>query len=182
MKRMEVTEKKIGEYTFYIKPFPAFTAANISGDLAALAAPMIGALAPLMGNDTKTTGDAVSGIMDTDIEEALPVVTKAFSSLSGSQFERLMKKLLIDSENVSVEGEATDGKTMIMSYDLANEVFCGELQDMFILCFEVLKINFGGFFKKIGAQFGGLQGLTRKGTPTSENGESSTQASSQTSK
>lgn len=181
MKRMEVTEKKIGDYTFYIKPFPAFTAANISGDLAALAAPMIGALAPLMGNDTKTTGDAVSGIMDTDIEDALPVVTKAFSSLSGSQFERLMKKLLIDSENVSVEGEGVDG-LKIMNYDIANEVFCGELQDMFILCFEVLKINFGGFFKKLGAQFGGLQGLTRKGTPMSENGESSIQASSQTSK
>lgn len=172
MKRMEVTQKKIGEYTFYIKPFPAFTAANISGDLAALAAPMIGALAPLVGNEPKTTGEAVSGIMDTDIEDALPTITKAFSSLSGSQFERLMKKLLIDSENISVEGEATDGQTKIMSYDLANEVFCGELQDMFVLCFEVLKLNFGGFFKKLGAQSGGLRGLIQKGTPTSENGES----------
>lgn len=171
MKRMEVTQKTIGDYTFYIKPFPAFTAANISGDLAALVAPMIGALAPLVGGDTKTTGEAVSGIMDTDIEDALPTITKAFSSLSGSQFERLMKKLLIDSENVSVEGEATDGQVKIMNYDLANEVFCGELQDMFILCFEVLKLNFGGFFKKLGAQFGGLQGLMAKGTPTSENGE-----------
>lgn len=41
----------------------------------------------------------------------------------------------------------------------------------FILCFEVLKINFSGFFKKLGAQFGGLQGFTAKGTPRSKNGE-----------
>ena len=36
MKQMEVTEKKIGDNTFYIKPFPAFVAVNISGDLASV--------------------------------------------------------------------------------------------------------------------------------------------------
>lgn len=170
MKRMEVTQKKIGEYTFYIKPFPAFTAANISGDLASLVAPMLSSLAPLLGETPKTTKAAVSGLLDADVEEALPLVTKAFSGLSGNQFERLLRKLLIDSENVSVEGETTDGQTMIMSYDLANEVFCGEIQDMFVLCFEVLKLNFSGFFKKLGALFGGQQETTPAEAPTSKSG------------
>ncbi|MBQ4121647.1 MAG: hypothetical protein IJD35_06500, partial [Clostridia bacterium] len=49
MKQMEVTEKKIGESTFYIKPFPAFVSANISGELAALITPMLSGLAPLVG-------------------------------------------------------------------------------------------------------------------------------------
>ena len=68
-----------------------------------------------------------------------------------------MKKLLIDNKNISVEGEATDGDTKPLTMDLANEVFCGEIQDMYILCFEVIKINFKGFFEKIGAQFGSLK-------------------------
>ena len=42
MKQMEVTEKQIGESTFYIKPFPAFTAVNISGELAAILSPAAG--------------------------------------------------------------------------------------------------------------------------------------------
>ena len=47
---MKFTEKQIGENTFYIKPFPAFVAANISGDLAAVITPMIGSLAPLFAD------------------------------------------------------------------------------------------------------------------------------------
>ena len=42
LKQMEVIEKKIGDNTFYIKKFPAFTAVNISGELAAVLAPFIG--------------------------------------------------------------------------------------------------------------------------------------------
>ena len=81
-------------------------------------------------------------------EDALPVLTSAFSSISGDKFERLMKKLLIDNKNISVESEATDGEVKLLSYDLANEVFCGDVQDMYILCFEVIRLNFKGFSRK----------------------------------
>ena len=178
MKRMEVFEKQIGDYTFYIKPFAAFTAANISGDVAALVAPMIGALSPLTrGTDG---GQDASSILDADVEDVLPSLSNAFSRLSGDQFERLMKKLLIDNKNVSVEGEATCGRAMLMDYDLANEVFCCEVQDMYLLCWEVLKLNFRGFFKKAGALFGGLQGSIQAVAPTLSTGANSTQANSAT--
>ena len=62
----------------------------------------------------------------------------------------------------------------VLDKDLADEVFCGELQDMFILCYEVIKLNFKGFFKRVGIQSGSLIDKLRKGTPTSENGETST--------
>lgn len=165
MKRMEITEKRIGENTFYLKPFPAFTAANISGELAALITPMISALAPLAGGKA-TAAD----IMSVEIEDAAPAITNAFSSLSGDKVERLMKKLLIDNQNISVDNPES-GRTEVLSMDLANELFCGDVQDMFLLCFEVIKINFGGFFKKLGAQFGDLSGLTEKVTPSSESTE-----------
>ena len=50
MKRMETTEKVIGENTFYIRPFAAFTAANISGEVIAVLSPVLGGLAPLFGD------------------------------------------------------------------------------------------------------------------------------------
>lgn len=174
MKQMEVTEKTIGENTFYLKPFPAFTAVNISGELAAILTPMLGSLVALVGgssNGEKSTEEKAESVMDIDVEDALPVLSNAFSSLSGDKFERLMKKLLIDHKNISVECEATDGKVKPLTMELANEVFCGDVQDMYILCFEVIKLNFSGFFKKLGAQFGNLQGLLQKKTPSTDDGE-----------
>ncbi len=177
MKQMEVTEKKIGEYTFYIRPFPAFVAANISGELAALLTPMIGSLAPLAGGAMKENSEQTSksDVMDVEIETALPAISNAFSSVSGDKFESLMKKLLINQKNVSVSGEATNGEVKELSLDIANEVFCGEVQDMYLLCFYVIKLNFGGFFKKLGTQFGNLQEIIQKRmAPRLENGEPST--------
>ena len=166
MKRTEVIEKVIGENRFYIKPFAAFTAANISGDLAAIVTPMIGSLAPLLKD--KEEG---SDLMSMEVEDALPAISSAFSSLSGDKFERMMRKLLIDHQNISVEAEATDGNVKLMDMDIANEVFCGEVQDMFILCFEVIRINFSGFFKKLGARFGSLQEVMKKAAPESTSTE-----------
>lgn len=173
VKQMEVTEKKIGDATFYIRPFPAFTAANISGELSALVAPMLGGILPLV-NGTKVDENGVADLMDMQIEDALPAVSAAFSSLSGDKFERLMRQLLINNKNISVcSDDATDGETKLLTYDLANEVFCGDVQDMFILCFEVIRINFKGFFKKLGARFGALQKLTDlMKEPSKANGES----------
>lgn len=161
MKRLEVTEKRIGENVFYLKPFPAFTAANISGELAALITPMVSGLAPLLGGKANA-----ADIMSVELEDAAPAITGAFSSLSGDKVERLMRKLLIDNQNISVDNPE-NGRIEILTMDLANEIFCGEVQDMFLLCFEVIKINFGGFFKKLGAQFGDLQGLAEKVAPSS---------------
>lgn len=167
MKQMEVTEKRIGENAFYIKPFPAFVAANLSGELVALLAPILGSLAPLFGTDE-------ANVMEVELGDALPSLSKAFSSLSGDKFERIMRKLLIDSKNISVEGEATDNEVKLLSYDLANEVFCGEIEEMYLLCFEVIKLNFGGFFKKLGTQSGSLQGMLQKMVPGMNNTEPST--------
>ena len=145
MRRMQTIEKVIGENTFYIRPFGAFAAANISGELAALLSPILAGIAPLFGGlDTGDGGsDAVANPLDMDIEEAMPAISSALSTISGDKVERMMRRLLIDQQNISVQGEDTDGNTVILDKDLADEVFCGELQDMFILCYEVK-----GFFQE----------------------------------
>lgn len=173
MKQMNVTEKRIGENSFFIKPFPAFTAANLSGELAAILAPVLAGLAPLFGN---VDGD--EDVMNMDMEKALPSIGAAFSGISGDRFEKIMKKLLIDNRNISVEGEATDNETKLLSYDLANEIFCGDIDEMYMLCFEVIKLNFGGFFKKLGTQSGSLKDMLQKKIPSTKNTESSTSTDS----
>lgn len=185
MKRMEVTEKVIGENTFYIKPFAAFTAANISGEVISVLSPVLGGLAPLFGGmgkeeankevDKEAESSEGASWMDVDIEKALPSITDALGSVDGDKIEHLMKRLLVDTGNISVEGPDTDGSVKKLDRDLADEVFCGEIQDMVILCFEVIKLNFKGFFKKLGARSGILAGNIQKMVaPTSTSGESST--------
>ena len=194
MKRMERTEKVIGENTFYIVPFAAFTATNISAELSAVLSPMLGSMGAMIGNiDAEAAMRAVSqpsfnagneaeedrgvtasDIMNMDMEKVLPALASAFGSLSGDRLERLMRRLLVDHQNISVEGEITDGRVVTLDKDLADEVFCGDIQDMFILCYEVIKVNFSGFFKKLGVQFGRQLRAMAKEKEKSSDTESST--------
>lgn len=155
MKQLQTHEKKIGENRFFIRPFKAFDAAFISAELINLLSPVFGVIAPLMG----AAADNPESIMDMDAEVVIDKAAPALSRISGAKLEGVMKTMMIEHGNVSVEGPETDGSTVVLSEDLANEVFCGELQDMFILCFEIIRINYKGFFKKLGDRFGGLKDL-----------------------
>lgn len=176
MKQMETTMKKIGETSFYIVPFPAFTSARISGQLVSIIAPIFGSFAPMLkGVDANNT----DSLMDMNIEEALPTISEALSQIDGDKLEHLMKQLLIDYRNVSYKDE--EGEVDTLTYDDANEIFCGEFQDMLMLCWEVIKLNFGGFFKKLTGQSGSLKEFTEKAKKKlqvtsigSKSGESST--------
>ncbi|MCD7826350.1 MAG: hypothetical protein LUH14_10385 [Clostridiaceae bacterium] len=173
MARLRQTEPKqetIGEYNFYIKPFPAMVAANLTGDLASLLTPLLAALLPLVGNDTKE-GEEDGGLLDIDVDQAAASMAKSMEGFSGKRVEAMMKKLLVTYKNVAVEIPELDEddtptgeyEQEILDMDLVNELFCGEVQDMFILAFYVIRLNFNGFFKKIAGQFGKAgEGLARK--------------------
>ena len=139
LKQIEPTTVEVSGIKFIITPFSAFKAANISGELATVLAPVFGTLLPLVKNQNG----------DIDVEDA----TKAISScaaINGDKLEALMKKLLLNG-NVSVEMNDENGEADVqrLDIDVANEVFCGEVQDMFRLCFEVIKVNYSGFFEKL---------------------------------
>lgn len=140
----------IGENTFYIRPFGAFAAANISGELAALLSPILAGIAPLFGGlDTGDGGsDAAANPLDMDIEEAMPAISSALSTISGDKVERMMRRLLIDQQNISVQGEDTDGDTVILDKDLADEVFCGELQGYVHPVLRSYQAELQGFFQE----------------------------------
>lgn len=148
MKQLEAHSVAIGENTFYIRPLPAFKAANMSGELASLVLPILTGLAPMLGG-----ADADKGLFDVDLEAAAPTIAEAFTSLSGDKLEAILKHLLIAGRNISVETPESD-KAVLLTEDLANELFCAEVQDMFMLAFEVIRTNYNGFFKKLAARFG----------------------------
>lgn len=176
MKQLESREVTIGENIFYIRPLPAFKAANLSGELAALVLPLVTGLTSLIPAGT-TAENMGNGLFDIDVKDAGPAISAAFSSLSGDKIEAILKHLLIAGKNISVEvpGE----RVQILTEDLANEVFCEDVQDMFILAFEVIRTNYNGFFKKLGGRFGPVvEALKQTVTPSQTSTESSTSAAS----
>lgn len=176
MKQLESREVTVGENIFYIRPLPAFKAANLSGELAALVLPLVTGLTSLIPAGTKAENMG-NGLFDIDVKDAGPAISAAFSSLSGDKIEAILKHLLIAGKNVSVEvpGE----RVQILTEDLANEVFCEDVQDMFILAFEVIRTNYNGFFKKLGGRFGPVvEALKQTVTPSQTSTESSTSAAS----
>ena len=176
MKQLESREVTVGENIFYIRPLPAFKAAHLSGELAALVLPLVTGLTSLIPAGT-TAENMGNGLFDIDVKDAGPAISAAFSSLSGDKIEAILKHLLIAGKNISVEvpGE----RVQILTEDLANEVFCEDVQDMFILAFEVIRTNYNGFFKKLGGRFGPVvEALKQTVTPSQTSTESSTSAAS----
>lgn len=176
MKQLESREVTVGENIFYIRPLPAFKAANLSGELAALVLPLVTGLTSLIPAGT-TAENMGNGLFDIDVKDAGPAISAAFSSLSGDKIEAILKHLLIAGKNISVE--VPGGRVQILTEDLANEVFCEDVQDMFILAFEVIRTNYNGFFKKLGGRFGPVvEALKQTVTPSQTSTESSTSAAS----
>ncbi len=48
LKQVTPTKVPVGDMEFYIRPFPAFKAANITGELASVLTPLLGMLVPLI--------------------------------------------------------------------------------------------------------------------------------------
>lgn len=167
MKQLEPRTVTVGENKFYIRPLPAFKAANLTGELAALVLPLISGLAPLL--DKVDSSKEGGGLMDLDIADAAPAISGAFSAISGDKLEAILKHLLIAGKNIAFE-TPDDSKARVLTEDIANELFCEDVQDMFLLAFEVIRTNYNGFFKKLGGRFGSLVGdLMKTAAPRQEN-------------
>lgn len=161
MKRTTPESVTVNDTVFYIFPFSAFTAANLSGEVIALIGPVVGSFLPLAGKGKGNTQnidpdeqEQGKGILDTeiDMEEAGKAVANAFSNLSGDKVERLLRKLLVDNGNIAYENE--NGKRERLTPDTADELFCGNAQGLFVLAFHVIRVNYSGFFGKLPTLFG----------------------------
>lgn len=163
LRQLEPVVETIGDYKFYITPFPALKAANMTGELASLMLPLFGALAPLVKNEKDEGNEKKEKeLMDIDAGEAAAAIASSVT-IDGNKMEKLIQKFLLGG-HITVELENDDGEPegYRLDTDLLNEIFCGEVQDMFILCFYVIRINFSGFFGKLA----GLSGKAGKAVDT----------------
>ena len=149
MRQLEPKKVTIAKTDFYIYPFSAFKSSNLSAEVASIIGPLLSVVLPLKSDNG---GD----VLDMDIEKASPAIIKAFESIDGNKVEGLLKKLLIKEKNIAVKYKNEDGELEqeYLDEDLANEIFCGEVQNMFLLAYKVIEVNFGGFFKKLPSLFG----------------------------
>lgn len=168
LKQAMPTKVSVGDMEFYIRPFPAFKAANITGELASVLAPLLGMLAPLIsenGNGEKkgreheameegASGNGEESVLDLDAAKAAEAMANC-PSIDGERMERLMKKLLLGG-HIAVELEDEEGavEERRLTQDVADEIFCGDSQYLFVLCFHVIRLNYRGFFEKLSALSG----------------------------
>lgn len=153
LKQMESTQVKVGNNEFYIKPFSAFKAANLTGELASVLSPLLSALAPLVGD---------GNLMDMDVNKAAEAMASS-TVINGDRLESLMKKLLLGGNIIiEYEDENDEPQQELLDKDLADEAFCGNVQDMFVLCIHVIKLNFKGFFDKIATLSGKAESVAKK--------------------
>ena len=163
LKRTEKTKITIGDYDFYVSKFGAFKSANLSGELVRLFTPIIASVVPvaykMLGGDNSGKEESQSIFdmeLDKGIESLAPALAGAFDNLSGNQVEVLMRRLLIEEKNVSfTEKDCMDpNKIKVMEWEDADELFCGDIQDMYLLAIKVIQLNYKGFFKKLAAPYG----------------------------
>lgn len=159
LKRTEKTKYTIGDYDFYISKFSAFKSANLSGELVRLFTPILASVVPtvvkLLGDDSQEE-NLLDKELDDNLSSMVPALAGAFDKLSGNQVEYLLRQLLINEKNISfTEKDCIDPERVkIMDYEDADEIFCGELQDMYLLAIKVIQLNYKGFFKKLAAPYG----------------------------
>lgn len=162
LKQQEVSEYTIGEYTFYVKPFSAMKSVNISADLTKTIGPAVGGIFSLLGSvagEDNPGGDVESVLSRIDPQKAVTVLREALTTLDGDDLERVVRRLLIDYHNVSVSGPMTEDKAVPMDMNIFNDVFCCETQNIYLLCWDVINLNFGSFFGDMKLRFGDLTGV-----------------------
>lgn len=163
LKQIEPKSVTIEDVDFAIYPFGAMQAANLSGELGKFFGPMVAGLVPLI------LGDSDEDVLSADLKDAMPLITMAFSTLDGDNVEKLLRKLLIVGKNISCQYRDDNGGVVqsILDQELIDNIFCQNIDGLYRLAYEVINVNFSGFFKKSLAQ-SGIQNL--KGTILSKMG------------
>ena len=136
---LNTKEVQIDGISFFISPFPVFTAARITAQLSKV-------LSPILGSEDETGEDTEKDLSE-NVVAAIPAFTAAMQGLSPVEFEKLARELLVNSRNIAFKNQDYPNGE-ILTEDAVNAIFAGNTQNMYILAFHVIKENYGGFFGK----------------------------------
>ena len=134
--RTEIQLKTVNDVVFHVQCFDPFTALRVLGDLQRVLSPIVGSM--------------VGSANATDVE-SINILSKSISNIcnglhdyvDGETLVKLIEMLVReDYISVSIEG----GTPKRLSKDLVNLVFNGNPGGVLELAYEVVKVNYGGFF------------------------------------
>lgn len=147
--RFDVKNKKIGENTFYVRPLPPLTALRLYGDLQkTLTASLRGGLT------TKGESDSITEtLLNSDINIG-NIIAQLGANFNGEVLTQFTERLL-DKDYVSVKPKG-ETEAVVLDEQMVNELFTGNILEMFKLEFFVIEVNFGDFFDLI-PNLSGLQ-------------------------
>lgn len=143
---LNTKEVQIDGISFFISPFPVFTAARITAQLSKVLSPILGGVIALLGSEDDTGEDTEKDLSE-NVVAAIPAFTAAMQGLSPVEFEKLARELLVNSRNIAFKNQDYPNGE-ILTEDAVNAIFAGNTQNMYILAFHVIKENYGGFFGK----------------------------------
>ena len=143
---LNTKEVQIDGISFFISPFPVFTAARITAQLSKVLSPILGGVIALLGSEDETGEDTEKDLSE-NVVAAIPAFTAAMQGLSPVEFEKLARELLVNSRNIAFKNQDYPNGE-ILTEDAVNAIFAGKTQNMYILAFHVIKENYGGFFGK----------------------------------
>ena len=143
---LNTKEVQIDGISFFISPFPVFTAARITAQLSKVLSPILGGVIALLGSEDETGEDTEKDLSE-NVVAAIPAFTAAMQGLSPAEFEKLARELLVNSRNIAFKNQDYPNGE-ILTEDAVTAIFAGHTQNMYILAFHVIKENYGGFFGK----------------------------------
>lgn len=150
-----------GDNLFYIRPMDPFSSVNLLGDLTKTLSPIAGkASAAAVGGDK---GKGKQSILDAELNAASieGIFTAIAENVDGAKIESLLKRILNEQYiSVRVSGQ----EAVRLTREVIAELFTGNAQDMLMLAFEVLKVNYGGFTKLFRSLSGSVPGLLKRGS------------------
>lgn len=145
--RTEIKLKTVNDVVFHVQCFDPFAALRVLGDLQRVLSPIVGSM--------------VGSANATDVE-SINILSKSISNIcnglheyvDGDTLVKLIEMLVReDYISVSIEG----GTPKRLSKDLVNLVFNGNPGGVLELAYEVVKVNYGGFFTIFKTLFGGQE-------------------------
>lgn len=140
--KFEVKNKKIGENTYYVRPLPPLKALKLYGDLQkTLTAALKNGLIP-----NGATEDLKENLLGSQINVG-NIIAQLGENFSGEVLEQYAERLL-NEDYVSVKRKG-ETEAVMLTDDVVNDIFTGNVLEMLKVAFFVVEVNFGDFFALI---------------------------------
>lgn len=153
----EVKEKKIGDNTFYVRPFPVLQALELLGDLQAV---FTTGLEKFDVKDDAQKDGAPKSFLEKNVTLGAAIAGIG-ENLKGPALVGFAKRLL-DPEYVSVK-RAGAAEPVRLTTDVYNNIFSGRLKQLIeLLYFIVIDVNFADFFELVPSHIGSLMNIAKE--------------------